>query len=182
MPSVLVELGFLTNAEEEDFLHSDDGKTYMASAIFRAFKEFKEKEDIRRGRKQIEAVKIETPQGEVVKNEPSGAEKKPPMPEVKPENEIVYTEIIKGIRYQIQILSSPKPLDRKSSDFKGLARVDEYKQNGVYKYLAGSTTSYKEARRMQEKLRGMGFKDAFVIAFENGERIDLSKAIAQTTE
>jgi hypothetical protein len=35
---------------------------------------------------------------------------------------------------------------------------------------------------MQEKLRGMGFKDAFVIAFENGERIDLSKAIAQTTE
>jgi len=36
MPSILVELGFLTNADEEDFLHSDEGKTYMASAIYRA--------------------------------------------------------------------------------------------------------------------------------------------------
>lgn len=41
MPSVLVELGFLTNKLEEDFLHSNDGKTYMASAIFRAFREYK---------------------------------------------------------------------------------------------------------------------------------------------
>ena len=44
MPSILVELGFLTNPDEEDFLHSDEGKTYMASAIYRAFRDFKEKE------------------------------------------------------------------------------------------------------------------------------------------
>ena len=36
MPSVLVELGFLTNPEEEDFLHSEEGQDYLASAIFRA--------------------------------------------------------------------------------------------------------------------------------------------------
>ena len=41
MPSVLVELGFLTNNSEEDFLHSNDGQTYMASAIYRAIKEYK---------------------------------------------------------------------------------------------------------------------------------------------
>ena len=40
MPSVLVELGFLTNNAEEDFLHSNDGQTYMASAIYRAIKEY----------------------------------------------------------------------------------------------------------------------------------------------
>lgn len=42
MPSVLIELGFLTNADEEDFLNSENGKSYMSSAIFRGFKEYKE--------------------------------------------------------------------------------------------------------------------------------------------
>ena len=41
MPSVLIELGFLTNYIEEDFLNSSQGKTYMASAVFRAIKEYK---------------------------------------------------------------------------------------------------------------------------------------------
>ena len=41
MPSVLVELGFLTNKDEEDFLLSDDGKSYMASAIYRAIREYR---------------------------------------------------------------------------------------------------------------------------------------------
>ena len=41
MPSVLIELGFLTNRSEEDFLNSKNGKIYMASAIFRAIKEYK---------------------------------------------------------------------------------------------------------------------------------------------
>tara|TARA_Y100000589_G_scaffold212859_1_gene200670 strand:+ start:2019 stop:3101 length:1083 start_codon:yes stop_codon:yes gene_type:complete len=41
MPSVLIELGFLTNKKEEDFLNSNDGKVFMASAIFRAVKEYK---------------------------------------------------------------------------------------------------------------------------------------------
>ncbi|MBK9700982.1 MAG: N-acetylmuramoyl-L-alanine amidase [Flavobacteriales bacterium] len=41
MPSVLIELGFLTNATEEDFLQGAEGQDYMASAIYRAFKEYK---------------------------------------------------------------------------------------------------------------------------------------------
>ncbi|MBX7052830.1 MAG: N-acetylmuramoyl-L-alanine amidase [Flavobacteriales bacterium] len=178
MPSILVELGFLTNSEEEEFLHSEDGKTYMASAIYRAFKEFKEQEDIRRGRKAAEKL-AESPSAQgTVKEKP--IEK--PVEPAAPVEDIVWKDLPKGIRYQIQIVSSPKPLDKKGSEFRGLSRVDEFKQNNVYKYLAGSTNSYKEAKRMQEFLKTKGFKDAFIIAFENGERIELSKAIAQTSE
>lgn len=174
MPSILVELGFLTNSEEEVFLHSEDGKTYMASAIYRAFKEFKEQEDIRRGRKAAEEASAANTVVETPKEKP--VEVKPPV------EDIVWKDLPSGIKYQVQILSSPKPLDKKGSDFKGLERVDEFKQNNVYKYLAGSTNSYKEAKRMQEFLKNKGFKDAFIIAFENGIRIELSKAIAQTSE
>lgn len=41
MPSILVETGFLTNPKEERFLNSKDGQSYIASAIYRAFKEYK---------------------------------------------------------------------------------------------------------------------------------------------
>ncbi len=42
MPSVLVEVGFITNTEEEKYLNSTEGQEYMASAIFRAFKQYKQ--------------------------------------------------------------------------------------------------------------------------------------------
>ncbi len=42
MPAVLIELGFLTNRREANFLNSEAGQTYMASAIYRAVREFKD--------------------------------------------------------------------------------------------------------------------------------------------
>jgi N-acetylmuramoyl-L-alanine amidase len=42
MPSVLIEVGFLSNKEEEKYLNDKLGKTYIASGIFRAFREYKE--------------------------------------------------------------------------------------------------------------------------------------------
>jgi len=41
MPSVLVELGYLTNRQEARFLNSDRGQTYLASALFRAVRKYK---------------------------------------------------------------------------------------------------------------------------------------------
>jgi N-acetylmuramoyl-L-alanine amidase len=42
MPSVLVELGFITNKTEEKYLSDELGRTYMASGLFRAFRDYKE--------------------------------------------------------------------------------------------------------------------------------------------
>jgi N-acetylmuramoyl-L-alanine amidase len=42
MPSVLIEIGFLTNQKEEKYLNNKSGQVYIASAIFRAFKEYKQ--------------------------------------------------------------------------------------------------------------------------------------------
>ncbi|NBB74795.1 MAG: N-acetylmuramoyl-L-alanine amidase [Bacteroidetes bacterium] len=41
MPAVLVELGFLTHSSEARFLASENGKVYLASAIFRAVRDYK---------------------------------------------------------------------------------------------------------------------------------------------
>jgi N-acetylmuramoyl-L-alanine amidase len=41
MPAALIEIGFLTNATEQDYLKTDNGQNYIASGIYRAFKEYK---------------------------------------------------------------------------------------------------------------------------------------------
>jgi len=182
MPAILVELGFLSNTEEEDYLHSEDGQTYMASAIYRAFKEFMEKTNSKKDSKDNSAT-VETPKKQEPKSENPIVKNEPVKETVKvTDSPIIWKEVDKGIKYQVQILSSPKPLDKKSSDFKGLEKVESYILSGVHKYLVGSTKSFKEAKKMQDHLRSMGFKDAFVVAFENGQRVDLSKAIAQSSE
>jgi N-acetylmuramoyl-L-alanine amidase len=197
MPAILVELGFLTNKEEEDFLHSDDGKTYIASAIYRAFKEFRMKsggasseDDLQLDTPAPAPVKVEAPVAKQEEKITREAPKKVEQPAKAPASveasaahpAVIWKEIPKGIKYQVQILSSPKPLNKKSADFKGLERIECYIQSGTHKYLAGSTPSFKEAKQMQDYLRSIGFKDAFVVAFENGQRVDLNKAIAQTAE
>jgi N-acetylmuramoyl-L-alanine amidase len=41
MPAVLIESGFLTNRAEEQYLNDKANQTYMAGAIYRAFREYK---------------------------------------------------------------------------------------------------------------------------------------------
>lgn len=166
MPSALVELGFLTNADEEDFLNSEEGKTYMASAIYRAFKEYKEEIE------QVETVVID----------------EEPEPEIEPEvenyadiNDALISEKVKnGVSFEIQILTSSEKLGKNDSGFRGVDKVKEYKINGMYKYTAGASSDYKKAKKNQELLRKHGFTGAFMIAVKDGERIDLREALNQT--
>lgn len=171
MPSVLVELGFLTNAEEEDFLQSEQGKGYMSSAIYRAFKDYYHK---------ISHGKSISPDGAPVQLEVRAPGKHHDGNVPDGSSDIVWREVPGGIRYQVQILSSVKPVDKKSSDFKGLEQVEEYFSNGAYRYVAGRTASFKEAKAMQDALRKMGFRDAFVVAFDKDKRVDLSVAMQKT--
>lgn len=184
MPSVLVELGFITNEAEEDFIQSADGKTYMASAIFRAFRDYKSKLD-----KTVSTEKTEDPKpvpGEKAESS-AGSIKADTNQTTKQPNEqtgiaqLVWRDVPKeAVCYKVQIISSSKPLDKKAPEFRNLQRVEEYISNGVIKYTAGCTQSYKEAKQMQEILRRQGFKDAFVVAFENLKKIELSTAISKT--
>jgi N-acetylmuramoyl-L-alanine amidase len=171
MPSVLVELGFLTNSTEEDFLQTPDGKSKMSLSIYKAFKEFRDKAATKAG-----VVAAEKP---VVKDDKIPV--KPNTPAAKT-TAVVYKEVTTGVKFQVQILTSSKPLNKKSSEFKGLDKVDEYISGNVYKYLAGSTPNFQEAKDMQKTLREMGFKDAFIVSFENGKKLDLNEAIAKSNK
>ena len=172
MPSVLIETGFLTNKEEEKFLTSNLGQDYMASAVYRAFKEYK--------------TEIEAKEKKEVKQEPT------PTKETKVDNEVkVETketkkekkrnkknpEVEKGVIFKVQIATSSNLLELKPENFKGIEGVGIYKAGGLYRYVVGKEKNMTDANRLQLQLRGKGYIDAFIIAFSNGERISIGEAI-----
>ena len=86
-------------------------------------------------------------------------------------------QITKEIIFKVQILSSKKPLESNSPWFKGLKNVWEYKDSGLYKYTIGNKRDIQSASVLQSELRKKGFNGAFVVAFQNGKRIPVRKAL-----
>ena len=81
--------------------------------------------------------------------------------------------------FKIQILTSDRVLPSKSRLFKGLAPVGRYKENGIYKYTYGETTDYNRILRLKRSKVDAKFKDAFIIAFKNGEKMNINQAIRE---
>ena len=172
MPSVLTELGFLTNEEEEDFLNTENGRVYMASAIYRAFKEYKA---------EIEGVEISVPIVDELKESPE----EPIKDEAEGEKSAIKDEVqkpteIEQVVFKVQVASSKTKIDLAPENFKGLENVEERTENGVYKYTVGNVTDYKKAVYLQRTVREKAMPGAFVIAFSKGERIAISRALEIT--
>lgn len=154
MPSVLIELGFLTNAAEEDFLQTELGQDYMASAIYRGFKEYKA---------VIERLDAGATPPAVVDDAPK------PVPAPPTADS--------GVRFKVQIITSTERIDTRPKHFKGLEGVQEHKGAGMFRYTVGDEPSLAKARELQQQCRDKGFEGAFIVAYKDGERIDLQEAL-----
>lgn len=168
MPSVLTELGFLTNKSEEDFLNTENGKIYMASAIYRAFKQYKA---------EIEGVEIGMPDFE---NEIPEVSKEEEPKEDETEEEQAKRVEEEKVTFRIQLMASSKKIPLKPENFSGLNDVEEYEVDGLYKYTIGNVSDYKKAVSLQRTVREGAFPKAFIIAFHKGERIGISEAMEMT--
>ena len=78
--------------------------------------------------------------------------------------------------FKVQFLSSSKELVKGDAAFKGLSPVACYYEKGLYKYTYGESTNYNEILHAKRKVNEK-FKDAFIVAFVKGERIDTQQAI-----
>ena len=191
MPSVLTEIGFLTNPAEEQFLGSTKGQDYLASGLFRAFREYKdeiegvtkkyddafEKQEKYKMSKEdsLELKEISKNVTAVVKAEKDTAKDDSVELEIvkKDNEEKEKTKSDSPIVYKVQITSSDKPIPLNSDKFTGVEKPGEYIDKGIYKYTAGECKTQSDAAKLQAVLRKNGFKDAFVIAMQDGKRIPL---------
>ena len=188
MPSVLVELGYISNPSEERFMKTKEGQNKLATAIYNAFTKYKWEYDRRRG--ALAGNASVAPMLEVIDNTVgSQAVSAPPGSEEyirqkhktedanrssvsKPVTSMKQGEQVKKGQtvYKIQILTSDKKLSPGSKLFKGYKNVDFFIEKGLYKYTYGETTSFESIRKLRRQVV-KDFKDAFIVAFKDGEKV-----------
>src|SRR5574344_761532 len=190
MPSVLVELGYISNANEEQYLISNAGASSMASGIFKAFMTYKRSYDSK-AKLAVTEDKDEKSEDIIIDvNDSASVEKEIVSAKDSDKNVVSYPYPTSSNKksnilidnnkpvFKIQIAASNQLLKEKDRAFKGYAPIDYYKENGTYKYTYQSDTDYNKILKISREVRKV-FKDAFIIAFKNGEKIDVNEAIKE---
>lgn len=152
MPSVLVEVGYLTNRDEEAYLLTSDGQAETASAIFRAFREYKN---------EYEAKSQIGNSGTIAKATTADDDKKS-----------------SSIIFKVQVATSPTKLTPGKGKLRQFNQANMYYDNKLYKYTIGETAKFDEAKKLLAETKKT-VSDAFIVAFEDGKRIPLESALAK---
>ena len=148
MPSILVETGFITNPDEAKFLNSTDGQDLIASAIFRAFRDYKNTIDKKSGFTNVNIPISITSQNDTLIN----------------------------ISFMVQIATSGKRTGLKPENFKGLTDLTEISDGERFKYASGKFDNYSNAVDYRKKIIGV-FPDAFVVAVKDNKIVPLQEAL-----
>lgn len=171
MPSILVELGFISNPEEERYLNSEAGSTTLANGIFRAFLSYKREHEIRMTGSSRTILPEETDAGNVEESDTTRTKQNA--------GKVTESQTDSGSPvFKIQILTSSRPIAANDKRLKGLKGVEHFQEGGIYKYTYGSSTDYNKVVRTKREITPK-FKDAFIIAFKNGKKINVQTAIEE---
>ncbi|MEE3999301.1 N-acetylmuramoyl-L-alanine amidase [Tenacibaculum sp. FZY0031] len=176
MPSVLIELGFLTNKNEGKFLNSRSGQIKMAKSIAQAIRKYFERLKLNTISETLTVnaplVEKEISKPVIKKETPKQVVKKETPPKKKTtESKPVSTDVV----FRIQIAASRKKLS--TSSFKGLENVESLFIDDYYKYYYGNSPSLSGIKKVLPEVRRKGYKDAWVVAFKNGKRISIKEAL-----
>lgn len=149
MPSILVELGFITNTNDENVISSKEGQKKLAKGIFEGFSKYYEIYGKNKDKKTTTAKEV----------------KKEEEPKVVADKPV----------FKVQILASSSKLEKNDRRLQGL-NAEYYQENGMYKYTYGKSNSYDEILRVKKNL-STKFKEAFIVAFLNGKKINTQEAV-----
>lgn len=156
MPSILIETGFITNPDEEKYLLSKEGQEYIASAIFRATREYLN---------ELDKKSVYSTQAELKSH---GVDS--PTPPAVPVDEL---------KFMVQISSSAERKETGPENFKGIADVTEISAENRFRYVTGNFSVYQDAVEYRKQILAL-FPDAFIIAIKNNKLMPLQEALSLT--
>jgi N-acetylmuramoyl-L-alanine amidase len=180
MPGVLIETGFMTNPDEEKFLLSEQGQDYIASAIFRAFRDYRNmienKNTYFAGRDAGTDSNILLRQADTLSLADSARE-----PSDKDAAIVGSTnpgQTFSSIAFKIQVLASATKVPMNDPRFRGTKKITEYRVGNIYKYAVDGSDSYTETNAGCRKLQDR-FPGAFVIAVRDSTIIPVDQALKE---
>ncbi len=146
MPGVLVELGYISNAKEERYMHKTSSVNAYAQSIANAFKKYRAE------------YKKKTNNSTLVHKTAS----------VQSNRSHVLTS---GVHYRVQFYTGQRK-SMWSKDFKRCVPAKEYPlRNSNYTYMFGDDTTLTSAKKTLTKVR-KDFKDAYLVVFKEGKRLE----------
>ncbi len=158
MPSVLIELGFLTNIGEGKYLNSKKGQDEMAKSIITSIVDYKE---------SLDAIyyvpEPETPEVAKVTAQMDG------------------DKVFEDVIFKVQIAAGSTDIALEPFNFNGLDQLSRVKSGELYKYYFGNTSNYTLIQELKDIAVGKGFDSSFVVAFRNNEVIPLTEALKANT-
>ncbi|GGE27026.1 N-acetylmuramoyl-L-alanine amidase family protein [Psychroflexus planctonicus] len=154
MPSILIELGFLTNKVDAAYLKEENGQNQMASQIVEAIIKFKKNINIIDVNEEVAAIR-------------------------KEQEEAIEESIDDEIVFKVQVAAGSSKLEPIPENFNGLDNLSREYDGKYYRYYYKTTLDYLEAENNLKLVKGKGFKSAFIVAYDTelGKKISLSKAL-----
>ena len=186
MPSCLLELGFISTPDEEDFLNADSSVPLYVQGVFNAFMKYREHYDSNIS-VPYKPIKDEPVIPQVVppsyQNEapaPKPARKKKvavAAPEVKAQPDATPDKDTSAQPvFKVQLFVTSQALRTDDSRLKGLDGVDFYREGALFKYTCGASANYNEIYKLRKQLLER-FPDAFIVAFVAGQKCNINEAI-----
>ena len=205
MPSCLIELGFITTADEEKLLNDASRVDDIARGIYEGFAQYRNKYDksisvpyraadtesvsvakIVSDKKQEQderrAEEVDTAPRRMVKHVETRAKKARTVQQnrTSQQNKPVQQKahVADAPVFKLQIFVSNRMLRKGDAHFKGETGYDSYQEGNMVKYTMGASTNYNEIFRLRKTLAEK-FPEAFIIAFKNGKKYDVNQAIRE---
>lgn len=172
MPSILIELGFLSNYEEETIIIQDATKRVMSESIYNSFVDYKNLVE-GTNKKGIEITPIYK---QVSPNQHQEPQQTSQDSIIVKENSVVDTNAKTQVKFRVQVYATPDNLPLSDDKFKPLKQVKRYYENNWWKYTSGDEISFDSAQDLLKEVKQKGFPDAFIVAFLNEEKISVDQA------
>ena len=158
MPACLIELGYITTASEAKYLTNATNVDAMGKGIYQAFVAYKNK------RTQTSPTTPARPAQPATPTPPATQPTTPAQPATP-------ATTTSAPVFKVQIMATDR-------QFKGLQGVDSYKEGNLWKYTVGASENYNDIKQLRKDILDK-FPQAFIIAFKNGERVDVNNAIEE---
>ena len=167
MPSVLIETGFLTYKPEGQYLNSAKGQQEMATAVAQAVLTYKAMVEGFVGDDFSFEVRNDVERMPQV-NDAAGLEQAREELLADPDHDVVF---------KVQIAASSRDLELQPFNFNGLNELSREKAGNIFRYFYGATHSWETAQQLQQTAVSKGFPSCFIVAYKNGEKMDLEVAV-----